>query len=253
MPVLVLVRHGQSQWNLENRFTGWTDIPLSDTGVKEAHWAGESLRKAGYQFDAAVTSVLTRSVQTLWIVLAELGQEWIQEIKDWRLNERHYGALQGLNKMETAEQLGARAVYAWRRSYTERPPQLEFDDPRHPRFDRRYAGIPPEQLPSGESLEDTQKRVLPCWQDTLAPRLKRGEHVLVSAHGNSLRALLKFLDGISDADIPDLNVPTGIPLVYQFDSNLSVLDRAYLADAEMVEKATEQVRKDLEKLKRAGG
>jgi 2,3-bisphosphoglycerate-dependent phosphoglycerate mutase len=249
MGVLVLLRHGQSQWNLENRFSGWADVDLTSVGVEEAHRAGILMREAGLVFDTALTSVLRRAVKTLWIALEESDQVWVPEIKDWRINERHYGALQGLSKSETAVQSGAKTVYAWRRGYAVRPPALDWDDSRHPRFDPRYTKIDPAVLPATESLKDTLERVLPCWFDTIEPRVRAGERVLVAAHGNSLRALVKFLDGISDEDIPDLNIPTGIPLVYTFDADMNLVRREYLAAPETVAKATEGVRRDLERLK----
>src|SRR5512143_1344123 len=212
---LVLVRHGQSTWNLENRFTGWTDVDLTEQGRAEAHSAGQILREGGYEFDLAFTSVLRRAIKTLWIVLDEMGLEWIPVTRAWELNERHYGALQGLNKAETAQKFGEAQVKIWRRSYDVPPPSLELDDERHPRFDRRYADLTPEQLPATESLKITLERVLPYWHSTLAPMIQSGARTLIVAHGNSIRAMVKYLDDISDADIPELNIPTGIPLVYE--------------------------------------
>ena len=229
---LVLVRHGQSTWNLENRFTGWTDVGLTDLGITEAHEAGRLLREGGYIFDVAYTSVLRRAIQTLWILLQEMNLEWIPEIKAWQLNERHYGALQGLNKAETAEKFGEAQVKVWRRSYDTPPPVLELDDERHPRFDPRYASLPPEQLPATESLKITLERVLPYWESTLAPEIKSGKQVLIAAHGNSIRALVKYLDNISDAEITELNIPTGLPLVYELDENLKPIKSFYLGDPE---------------------
>ena len=229
---LVLVRHGQSTWNLENRFTGWTDVGLTDLGVQEAHEAGKLLREGGYGFDVAYTSVLRRAIQTLWIVLEEMNLEWIPEIKAWQLNERHYGALQGLNKAETAEKFGEAQVKVWRRSYDTPPPALDLDDERHPRFDPRYASQTPEQLPATESLKITLERVLPYWHSTLAPEIKSGKKVLIAAHGNSIRALVKYLDNISDADITELNIPTGLPLVYELDDGLKPIKSYYLGDPE---------------------
>ena len=230
-PNLVLVRHGQSQWNLENRFTGWIDVPLTDAGRAEAHRAGQQIRDAGIEFDAAWTSMLKRAIHTLWIVLDESDAAWLPVRRDWRLNERHYGSLQGLNKAETAAIHGDKQVHIWRRSYDIPPPPLDADHPDHPRFDRRYAGIPTQSLPAAESLLLTLERVLPCWNDDIAPRLRDGQRLLVVAHGNSIRAIIKHLDGIADRDIPQLNIPTGMPLAYTLDANLRVLQRAYLAGA----------------------
>jgi len=238
---LVLVRHGQSTWNLENRFTGWTDVGLSEQGVQEAHFAGQLLRDNKYDFDIAYTSVLKRALQTLWIVLQEMDLEWIPVINAWELNERHYGALQGLNKAETAKQYGEAQVKIWRRSYDVPPPALEWDDPRHARFDRRYAGLTKDQLPSTESLKITLDRVLPYWHSVLAPMIKSGQRVLIAAHGNSLRAMVKYLDNVSDEEIPELNIPTGIPLVYELDKDLKAVKHYYLADEETVRKAAEAV------------
>lgn len=238
---LVLLRHGESTWNQENRFTGWTDVDLSARGIEEAHWAGKQLKTEGFEFDFAYTSVLTRAIRTLWIVLDELKLMWIPVERSWRLNERHYGALQGLNKAKTAEEYGQKQVHLWRRSFMVRPPALSLDDPRHPRFDRRYAGLTPEQLPATECLKDTFNRVMPYWHQTIVPRLRKGERILISAHGNSMRALVKYLDGISDAEISNLNIPTGIPLLYEFGSNLRVISHRYLADPEAVRKAVEEV------------
>ncbi len=238
---VVLIRHGQSTWNLENRYTGWTDVGLSEQGVHEAHFAGQLLREKKYEFDLAYTSVLKRAIQTLWTVMEELNLEWIPVINAWQLNERHYGALQGLNKAETAKEYGEAQVKIWRRSYDVPPPALEWDDPRHPRFDPRYAGLTKEQLPSAESLKITLERVLPYWHSTLAPMIQSGKRTLVVAHGNSLRALVKYLDDISDAEIPELNIPTGIPLVYELDAALKPVKHYYLADEETVRKAAEAV------------
>jgi len=229
---LVLVRHGQSTWNLENRFTGWTDVGLTDLGVQEAHEAGKLLREGGYVFDVAYTSVLRRAIQTLWIVLQEMGLEWIPVTNAWQLNERHYGALQGLNKAETAQKFGEAQVKIWRRSYDVPPPVLELDDERHPRFDPRYTSLAPEQLPATESLKITLERVLPYWHSTLSPVIKSGKRVIVGAHGNSIRALVKYLDNISEADITELNIPTGLPLVYELDQNLKPIRSYYLGDPE---------------------
>ena len=229
---LVLVRHGQSTWNLENRFTGWTDVGLTDLGRDEAHEAGKLLRDGGYVFDVAYTSVLRRAIQTLWTVLTEMNLEWIPVTNAWQLNERHYGALQGLNKAETAEKFGEAQVKIWRRSYDVPPPLLELDDDRHPRFDPRYASLTPEQLPATESLKITLERVLPYWHATLAPVIQSGQRVIIAAHGNSIRALVKYLDEISDAEITELNIPTGLPLVYELDENLKPIKNYYLGDPE---------------------
>jgi 2,3-bisphosphoglycerate-dependent phosphoglycerate mutase len=237
MKKLVLLRHGQSMWNLENRFTGWTDVGLTDQGVAEAHQAGRLLRDGGYVFDIAFTSVLRRAIQTLWIALQEMNLEWIPVTNAWQLNERHYGALQGLNKAETAEKFGEAQVKLWRRSYDVPPPALELTDERHPKFDPRYASLTPDQLPATESLKITLERVLPYWHSTLAPTIKSGKRVLVVAHGNSLRAMMKYLDNISDAEIPELNIPTGIPLVYELDDNLKPIKHYYLGDSDAVAKA----------------
>ena len=229
---LVLVRHGQSSWNLENRFTGWTDVGLTDLGKSEAHEAGKLLREGGYIFDVAYTSVLRRAIQTLWIILQEMNLEWIPVINAWQLNERHYGSLQGLNKAEMAEKFGEAQVKIWRRSYDVPPPALELDDERHPRFDPRYASLAPEQLPATESLKLTLERVLPYWHSTLTSVIKSGQRVIVAAHGNSIRALVKYLDDISDAEITELNIPTGLPLVYELDENLKPIQHYYLGDPE---------------------
>src|SRR5688500_9003857 len=229
---LVLVRHGQSTWNLENRFTGWTDVGLTDLGREEAHEAGRLLREAGYDFDVAYTSVLKRAIKTLWIVMEEMGLEWLPVYRAWQLNERHYGALQGLNKAETAEKFGDEQVHLWRRSYDVPPPALELTDERHPGFDRRYAALTPEQLPATESLKITLDRVLPYWHSTLAPQIKSGQRVLVVAHGNSIRALVKYRDNISEAELTELNIPTGLPLVYELDADLNAIKNYYLGDPE---------------------
>jgi 2,3-bisphosphoglycerate-dependent phosphoglycerate mutase len=238
---LVLLRHGQSTWNLENRFTGWTDVGLTEQGRAEAVSAGKLLDEGGYVFDIAYTSVLRRAIQTLWIVLQEMNFEWLPVVNAWQLNERHYGALQGLNKSEMAEKFGEAQVKIWRRSYDVPPPALELDDERHPRFDPRYAKLTPEQLPSTESLKITLERVLPYWHVTLAPTIISGKRVLVAAHGNSIRAMVKYLDNISDVEIPELNIPTGIPLVYELDDNLKPINHYYLGDAEAVAKAAAAV------------
>jgi 2,3-bisphosphoglycerate-dependent phosphoglycerate mutase len=229
---LVLVRHGQSTWNLENRFTGWTDVGLTDLGRQEAQEAGKLLREDGYIFDVAYTSVLRRAIQTLWSVLQEMNLEWIPVAKAWQLNERHYGSLQGLNKAEMAEKFGEAQVKIWRRSYDVPPPPLEWDDERHPHFDPRYASLAPEQLPATESLKITLERVLPYWHSTLTPVIKSGKRVIIVAHGNSIRALVKYLDDISEAEITDLNIPTGLPLVYELDEELKPIKHYYLGDPE---------------------
>jgi 2,3-bisphosphoglycerate-dependent phosphoglycerate mutase len=238
---LVLLRHGQSTWNLENRFTGWTDVGLTEQGMGEAHTAGQLLRENKYSFDLAYTSVLKRAIQTLWIALQEMSLEWIPVVNAWQLNERHYGALQGLNKAETAKEYGEAQVKIWRRSYDVPPPALEWDDPRHPHIDPRYSGLSREQLPATESLKITLERVLPFWHDTIAPVIKTGKHLLIAAHGNSLRAMVKYLDNVSDEEITELNIPTGIPLVYELNGELKPVKHYYLADEETVRKAAEAV------------
>lgn len=243
MENLVLLRHGQSAWNQANQFTGWIDVDLTSQGVNEARRAGQFLRDSGVNFDLACTSLLKRAIRTLWIVLDEMDQAWLPVEKDWRLNERHYGALQGLNKAEIADQFGSEQVFLWRRSYSVRPPQLEFDDPRHPRFDQRYAQIDPGLLPCGESLEDTLERVVRYWQDSLLPDLQMGKRLLVVAHGNSLRALVKHLDHISVEDVPRLNIPTGIPIAYEIDKNGLSLRRSYVGDLFVVRAAVEAAEK----------
>jgi len=238
---LVLIRHGQSAWNLENRFTGWTDVDLTDLGRQEARTGAQSIKDAGLTFDVAYTSVLRRAIKTLWLVLETLELEWLPVTRAWQLNERHYGALQGLNKAETAEKFGEAQVKIWRRSYDVPPPELELDDPRHPRFDRRYAGLTAEQMPKTESLKITLDRVLPYWHTTLAPVIKSGQRVLIAAHGNSIRALVKYLDNVSDEAITELNIPTGIPLVYELDETLKPIKSYYLGDPDAVKKAAEAV------------
>lgn len=238
---LVLVRHGQSTWNLENRFTGWTDVALTAQGVDEAHSAGRLLKEAGFCFDLAYTSVLKRAIKTLWIALEEMELEWIPVINAWQLNERHYGNLQGLNKAEMTEQFGEAQVKIWRRSYDTPPPPLDIDDPRHPRFDPRYASLAAEQLPATESLKITLGRVLPYWHKNLALAILSGKRLLVVAHGNSMRAIVKYLDDISDADIPELNIPTGVPLVYELNESLKPIRHYYLGDPDAVRKAAEAV------------
>lgn len=231
---LVLVRHGQSTWNLENRFTGWTDVGLTEQGIAEGHEAGRLLREGGYEFDVAYTSVLRRAIKTLWIIMEEMGLEWMPVYRAWQLNERHYGALQGLNKAEMSQKFGEEQVHIWRRSYDVPPPPLEPTDERHPRFDRRYAALTPEQLPATESLKITLERVLPYWHMVLAPVVMSGQRVLIAAHGNSLRALVKYLDGVSDEEIPGLNIPTGVPLVYELSEDLRPITHYYLGDPEEV-------------------
>jgi 2,3-bisphosphoglycerate-dependent phosphoglycerate mutase len=228
MKTLVLLRHGESVWNQENRFTGWTDVGLSDRGVEEAKAAGRVLKREGHRFDVAFTSYLKRAIKTLWLALEELEQMWLPIHPTWRLNERHYGALQGLNKAETAAKYGDEQVALWRRSYTVRPPALGPEDARHPAFDPRYAGLKPEELPATENLEETVRRFLPCWEAMIAPALRAGSRVLVAAHGNSLRAMVKYLDHIPDDRIVSLNIPTGIPLVYELDDALAPLRSGYL-------------------------
>jgi len=241
MSRLVLLRHGQSMWNLENRFTGWTDVDLSDQGIMEAHAAGQLLKAEGYSFDVAFTSVLKRAIRTLWIVLDEMDLMWIPVHRSWRLNERHYGALQSLNKRDTAAEYGLEQVQIWRRSYNVPPPAIAETDGRHPGRDLRYAYLKKEELPCTESLKDTLDRVMPYWTEAIEPHLMEEKSVLVSAHGNSLRALVKHLDNISDKDIVGLNIPTGIPLVYELDSGLRARSHYYLGKEEAIEKATESV------------
>ena len=234
MKKMVLLRHGQSTWNLENRFTGWTDVGLTEQGKEEALESGRILKAEGYVFDRAYTSVLKRAIKTLWITLEEMDLMWIPVERHWRLNERHYGDLQGLNKAETAEKHGEEQVLVWRRSYATRPPALDPDDERHPRHDPRYAGLDPSDLPASECLKDTVDRFLPYWKETIAPAIAGGERVLICAHGNSLRALVKYLDKISDEEIVGLNIPTGVPLVYELDDELRPLRHYYLGDADAV-------------------
>ncbi len=241
MHKLVLVRHGQSTWNLENRFTGWKDVDLTPTGIEEATAAGKLLAAEGFEFDTAYTSVLKRAIRTLWIIMDQMDLMWIPVIRSWRLNERHYGALQGLNKAETAERHSEEQVHIWRRSYDTPPPAMEYDDPRHARFDRRYADLKPEEIPATECLKDTVARMLPYWHETIAPQVRAGKRVIVAAHGNSLRALVKYLDNISDEEIPSLNIPTGIPLVYELDDDLKPLKSYYLGDAEAIAAAAAAV------------
>lgn len=238
---VVLLRHGESVWNKENRFTGWTDVDLSEKGIAEARTAGQTLKKEGYTFDIAYTSVLKRAIRTLWIVLDEMDLMWIPVVRNWRLNERHYGALQGLNKAETAQKFGEEQVKIWRRSYDIQPPALEKTDPRYPGFDPRYKELSDNELPLTECLKDTVERFVPYWEGTIAPMVKSGKRVLVVAHGNSLRALVKYLDNIPDSEIVELNIPTGIPLVYELDENLKPIKHYYLGDEEAVKKAAEAV------------
>ncbi len=231
---LILLRHGESAWNNENRFTGWVDVDLSEKGLAEARLGGQQLAAEGFQVDIAYTSVLKRAIRTLWIALDQMDQMWVPVVRTWRLNERHYGGLQGLNKAETAKKYGNEQVLVWRRSYDVPPPPLDADNPMHPRFDRRYAGVAPADLPACESLKLTLDRVLPYWEGTIAPDLRQGKTVMIAAHGNSLRALVKHLDKISDSDIVELNIPTAVPLVYQLDDDLGVISRRYLGDQEAV-------------------
>jgi len=241
MHKLVLIRHGQSSWNLENRFTGWTDVDLSEQGRREAQSSGQILREEGYEFDMVYTSVLKRAIRTMWIVLDELDQMWLPVVRNWRLNERHYGALQGLNKAETAAKHGEAQVKIWRRAYDVPPPPLEENDPRNAALDRRYAGLDKAEIPLTESLKDTVARFVPYWEETIAPQVAAGKRVLIVAHGNSLRALVKYLDNISEEDIIGLNIPTGIPLVYELDDDLKPLGHRYLGDPEAIRKAAEAV------------
>ena len=244
---LVLLRHGQSIWNLENLFTGWVDVDLSEQGRVEATEAGRLLREEGIAFDLAFTSVLKRAIRTLWIALDQMDLMWLPVERSWRLNERHYGALQGLDKAETVARHGADQVKVWRRSYDIPPPPLSRDDPQHPRFDRRYAGVPAAELPDSESLKDTLARVMPFWNARIAPELAAGRNVLVTAHGNSLRALVKMLDRMSDETIVELNIPTGVPLVYDLDESLQPLASRYLGDPEAVKARAEAVARQAEK------
>jgi 2,3-bisphosphoglycerate-dependent phosphoglycerate mutase len=238
---VVLLRHGESSWNKENRFTGWTDVDLSEKGIEEAANAGKRLKNDGYTFDIAYTSVLKRAIRTLWITLDALDLMWIPVEKSWRLNERHYGALQGLNKSETAQKYGEDQVKIWRRSYDIQPPALEETDKRYPGFEARYKNLSKSELPLTECLKDTVNRFLPYWKETIAPDVKSGKKVIIAAHGNSLRALVKYLDNISDNDIVSLNIPTGIPLVYELDDNLKPIKNYYLADQAEIERAAQAV------------
>ena len=241
MHKLVLIRHGESTWNLDNRFTGWTDVDLTPLGVQQAQQAGRLLKEAGIEFDAAYTSVLKRAIWTLWHALDKMDRTWVPVINDWRLNERHYGALQGLNKTETAQKFGDEQVLVWRRSYDTPPPPLDAHDPRSERTDPRYAALDPNDVPLTECLKDTVERVMPLWNETLAPAIRGGQRLLIAAHGNSIRALVKYLDGVSDADIVGLNIPNGIPLVYELDDDLKPIRSYYLGDAEAAAKAAAAV------------
>lgn len=241
MKKLVLIRHGESTWNKENRFTGWHDVDLSEKGFQEAKAAGQLLKSEGWEFDIAYTSVLRRAIRTLWISLEGIDQMWLPVVKDWRLNERHYGGLTGLNKAETAAKHGDEQVFIWRRSYDIPPPKLDETDERHPKNDRRYKKVPAGQLPSTESLKDCVARVIPFWESTIKPDVAAGKRVFIAAHGNSIRALIKYLDGISDDAIADLNIPTAAPLVYEFEDNMKPIRRYYLGDAEAVAKAAQAV------------
>ena len=241
MHKLVLIRHGESTWNLENRFTGWTDVDLTETGIEQAKNAGKLLKAEGYEFDVAYTSVLKRATRTLWHVLDEMDRTWLPVVNSWRLNERHYGALQGLNKAETAKKYGDEQVLVWRRSYDTPPPPLDPQDPRSERGDPRYARLLPDQVPMTECLKDTVARVLPFWNESMAPAIKTGKRLVVAAHGNSIRALVKYLDEVSDSDIVGLNIPNGIPLVYELDAKLKPLCHYYLGDSEAVARAAAAV------------
>ena len=238
---LVLIRHGESTWNLENRFTGWTDVDLTPTGVEQAKQAGRLLSAEGYEFDVAYTSVLKRAIHTLWHALDEMDRPWLPVVNSWRLNERHYGGLQGLNKGETAKQYGDEQVLVWRRSYDTPPPELDANDPRGQRQDIRYSKLKPEQIPLTECLKDTVERVLPFWNEAMAPAIKAGKRIVVAAHGNSIRALVKYLDNIGDAEIVGLNIPNGIPLVYELDADLKPIKSYYLGDADSIAKAAAAV------------
>ena len=238
---VIFLRHGQSQWNLENRFTGCTDVPLSDKGVEEARAAGKLLKAEGFSFDAAYTSTLKRAIKTLWLVLEEMDEMWIPVTKDWHLNERHYGALQGYNKAEMAEKVGEAQVKVWRRSYDVPPPALEADDPRYPGSDPRYKNLTAAELPLTECLKDTVARVLPYWNDVICPEIRAGKSLIIAAHGNSLRALIKYLDNVSDEEIIGLNIPTGIPLLYELDKNMRPVLHRYLGDEEAAKAAAEAV------------
>ena len=241
MKKLILLRHGESTWNKENRFTGWTDVDLSPKGVEEAQNSGRLLREGGFTFDIAYTSVLKRSIRTLWIVLDELDQMWIPVNLTWRLNERHYGALQGLNKLETALKYGEEQVQIWRRSYNVRPPALSPEDERYPGFDPRYRNLKREDIPLTECLQDTVARFLPYWNETIAPKVKSGQRILIAAHGNSLRALVMYLDNLSEQDVMQLNIPTGVPLVYELEEDLKPIRSYYLGDQAEIEQSMQVV------------
>lgn len=241
MKKLVLLRHGESTWNQENRFTGWTDVDLTERGTAEARRAGQQLNEEGFIFDVAYTSLLKRAIRTLWIVLDELDQMWIPVNRTWRLNERHYGALQGLNKAQTAEKYGDEQVLAWRRSYDTPPPALDEGDQRSPANDARYRDLAARDIPASECLKDTVERFLPYWHETIAPQVHAGKRVIITAHGNSLRALVKYLDDVSDADIVGMNIPTGVPLLYELDDSLKPISSRYLGDADEVRKAMQSV------------
>ena len=241
MKKLVLLRHGESVWNRENLFTGWTDVGLSEKGTQEAIDAGRILRSEGYEFDVAYTSVLKRAIKTLWLTLEEMDLMWIPVFNSWRLNERHYGALQGLNKVAMVERFGAEQVHLWRRSYDVRPPELDPNDERSPARDPRYAGLQKSEIPLAECLKDTVARVLPYWHETIVPAIQSGQKIIVAAHGNSMRALVKYLDNIPDSEIVGLNIPTGVPLVYEFNDDLKPIRHYYLGDTEAIEKAVKAV------------
>ena len=239
---VVLLRHGESEWNQKNLYSGWTDVDLSEKGIQEAHNAGKLLREGGYTFDIAFTSVLKRAIRTLWITLDEMDLMWIPVVNSWRLNERHYGALQGLNKAQTAEEFGEAQVKIWRRSYDIQPPALKKEDPRYPGHDPRYKDLTEAELPLTECLKDTVNRFLPYWEKTIVPEIKKGKKVIIAAHGNSLRALVKYLDHVSDEEIVELNIPTGVPLVYELDGNLHPIKHYYLGDPDAVQKAMDAVK-----------
>jgi 2,3-bisphosphoglycerate-dependent phosphoglycerate mutase len=244
---LVLLRHGESVWNLENRFTGWTDVDLSEKGIKEAHEGAKWLKKEGFVFDLAYTSVLKRAIRTLWIVLEDMDLMWIPVLNSWRLNERHYGSLQGLNKIEMVEKFGEQQVLIWRRSYDVRPPALTKEDARFPGNDPRYKDLKKDELPLTECLKDTVKRFLPYWHNEIAPAVKSGKRVIIAAHGNSLRALVKYLDNISDQEIVGLNIPTGIPLIYELEDSLKPIKHYYLGDPQTIQRAIDSVVKQTKK------
>ncbi|MHA1776775.1 MAG: 2,3-diphosphoglycerate-dependent phosphoglycerate mutase [Promethearchaeota archaeon] len=238
---IVFLRHGESTWNLENKFTGWTDVDLSTNGYEEAKRAGNLLKEAGFTFDIMFTSVLKRAIRTMWLVMDELDLMWVPVIRHWRLNERHYGALQGLNKSETAKKHGQDQVFIWRRSYDVPPPPLDLDDKRHPIHESKYADVPKENLPATECLKDVVARVLPYWNDVIVPEIKKNKKLIIVAHGNSLRAIVKYLDNVSEEKIPHLNIPTGFPLVYELNENLHPIRHYYLGDQAEIEKATKKV------------